>query len=154
MAGFFTTGLPTSAGVDLSAAQVPADTYLGQGLEPQSVGVPLGALAANGPAQALSGAANMTIDAGLGTFFTATLTGNRALAISNLQAGQELRGYVTQDGTGSRTITVTAGSGGATLTSGTPLSTAAGALDLIGIMNIGTYAAPVYRYYPIAKAFA
>lgn len=154
MAGFFTPGLTLAAEIDLQDSKAPLDTNKGQGQSPQSVSAAPWQVDFKGEAQALSGAANMTIDADDGIFFTATLTGNRTLGISNLQPGAELRGLITQDGTGSRTITVTAGSGGATLTSGTPLTTTAAAVDLIGIMNIGTFDAPQYAYYPIAKNLA
>lgn len=154
MSGFWTNGVTRVIADNMQASKLPADTNYGQGVAPQSVAASPWQLEFKGEAQALSGAANITLDVDSGLFFTTTLTGNRTVTISNLQPGAEIRGYVTQDGTGSRTLTIAAGSDGATLTSGTPLTATAAALDLIGIMNIGTFAAPIYRYYPIAKAFA
>jgi hypothetical protein len=81
---------------------------------------------------ALSDGANIATDASLGNVFTVTIAGNRTMsAPSNAAAGQCIRYHVTQDGTGSRTLTWNAAFDfGAT---GAPtLSTGAGKMDVIG----------------------
>jgi hypothetical protein len=155
MGGFFTPGLPlaTEANLANGTPLVPVDTGIPNGQAPQSVAMPLSQLGFGGAVQALDGAGNMTLDASLGTSFSATLTGNRTLTLSNMAQNQVIQGKITQDGTGSRTLTVVAGSGGSTVVSGTPLTTTAGATDLIAIKNIGTYAAPIYAVWPVAKNF-
>lgn len=155
MAGFFTPGLPLATGTTLtSAATIPVDTNLGQGINPQSVAASpaqIASLAFQYTAQTY--ASTLTIDASAVPSFSITLTGALTLTLTNMEPGQIMYGKVTQDGTGSRVITVAAGSGGATVVSGTPLSTAASSVDLIAIQNVGTYAAPIFAYWPVAKAF-
>lgn len=156
MSGYWTNGLSQLDSSELSAdSRLPVDSQLGQGQAPQSGYVVPGQIvgAANGEAVALTDGATIALDAEDGQYFSVTLGGNRNLALSNMMAGQVVRLKVTQDGTGNRVITVTAGSGGATLVSGTPLSTGAAAVDLVEVMNIGTKAAPQYAYYPVAKNF-
>lgn len=69
---------------------------------------------------------------GFGNSFAVTLGGNRTLNILNQSDGQALRLFVTQDGTGSRTLAIQNG-GTAALVSGT-LSTTAGAVDMLEIV--------------------
>jgi hypothetical protein len=96
-----------------------------------------------------------TFDASQGSLFSMTFgAGNTTLTLSNVQPGQIVYGLVTQDGTGSRTLTVANGSGGTTIVSGTPLSTNADYVDLIAIQNVGTFDAPLYAVWPVAKHFA
>lgn len=69
-----------------------------------------------------------------------TLGGNRTLAFSNIVAGCRGTVVVTQDGTGSRTLTLPSGSivrdtGAGVIT----LSTAAGAIDLLSFVYDGTH---------------
>lgn len=159
MSGFYTPGLPTATPSNLTAtATIPVDTNLGQGVTPQSVQATPAQIvnAAQGAIAAQTFGATLTIDASAlpGGTFSETLTGAQTLTLTNMAPGQVLYGYITQDGTGTRIITVAAGTGGATLVSGTPLSTAAGSKDLVAIKNVGTLAAPVFAYYPIAKALA
>lgn len=73
--------------------------------------------------------------------------GNRTLAISNAVAGCSGILIVTQDGTGSRTLTLPAGSKkeGGTLA----LSTAASAVDVLSFVYDGTS-----YFWTIGKAFA
>lgn len=92
-----------------------------------------------------------TVQVGTGNSFAVTLGGNRTLNILNATDGQVIYLYVTQDGTGSRTLTVQNG-GTAALKSGTPLSTTAGAVDLVAIQYRGDLGYSFW--YGLAKAFA
>lgn len=157
MAGFFTVGLAaaTAAAGSLpgnGTSKIPMDTGIASGQNPQSVGVTPAQLGAamNGPVVPLTDAATILLDASLGNLFSVTLAGVRSLTFSNFQPGQLVLARVTQDATGNRTLGIT----NSKLTSGTPLSTAAAAVDLVGFLNVGTLATPVVLYYPIAKAFA
>lgn len=101
-----------------------------------------------GSVQTLVDAATITLDLGrqpgtippatspsqnrFGNSFAVTLGGNRTLNILNQSDGQALRLFVTQDGTGSRTLAIQNG-GTAALVSGT-LSTTAGAVDMLEIV--------------------
>lgn len=94
-----------------------------------------------------------TEQVGSGNAFKVTLAGNRNLDIYGLIPGQIIHLYVTQDGTGSRTLTPrVAGEASTVLTSGTPLTTTAGATDLVAL----EYRADLGKvlYYPIAKNLA
>ena len=94
-----------------------------------------------------------TQQVGSGNAFKVTLGGNRNLDVYGLIPGQIIHLYVTQDGTGSRTLTPRVnGTASTVLTSGTPLTTTAGALDLVAL----EYRADTGRilYYPIAKNLA
>ena len=157
MSGFYTPGLPLATPADLGQTPlIPVDTGLPSGSPPQSVAASPQQIAALGlgAAEAITYAANIAFDADAGGFFSMTFgAGNAALALSNMQPGQIIYGLLTQDGVGSRLLTVTAGSGGATIVSGTPLSTNAGYVDLIAIQNIGTLSAPKYAVWPVAKHF-
>lgn len=64
----------------------------------------------------------------LANFAKVKLGGNRTLTITNAKPGQVLRLLVVQDGTGSRTLTITNG-----LVAGT-LSTTASAIDQLDIV--------------------
>jgi len=112
---------------------------------PQNFGV--------GAPVALTDGATITLDlstlAQQGNFFSVTLGGSRTLNITNMIKGQILRLRVTQDGTGSRVLTVNV-NGVAALVSGTPLTTTAAAVDLVEVMFDGDDG----FYYPIAKAFS
>lgn len=92
---------------------------------------------------------NLSLQSQQASSFSVTLGGSRTLAVTNMVPGQIIRGWVTQDGTGSRVLTVTV-NGVAAEVSGTPLTTTASAVDLIEISFDGN----VGYYYPIAKAFA
>jgi hypothetical protein len=127
---------------------------------PQSFGV--------GGVQALTDAATITLDLGLapgnvppgttqqvgsGNYFSVTLGGNRTLAIYNIIDGQIIYLRVTQDGTGSRTLTPQLGATASTvLTSGTPLTTTASATDLVAVQYDATLGKLLY--YPVAKNLA
>lgn len=93
---------------------------------------------------------NSTVQVGTGNSYAVTLGGSRTLNILNMTDGQIIYLYVTQDGTGSRVLTVQTG-GTAAVVSGTPLSTSAGYVDLVAIQyraDLG-YA----FYYSIGKHF-
>ena len=83
-----------------------------------------------------------------GNFFSVTLGGSRTLNITHMIKGQILRLRATQDGTGSRVLTVNV-NGVAALESGTPLSTGANDVDLVEVMFDGDNG----FYYPLAKDF-
>jgi hypothetical protein len=89
---------------------------------PQTFGV--------GSVSAITDAASVALD--LASYldqticFKWTLGGNRTLTISNPIDGMKLCFFITQDGTGSRTLTVTN-----SVVSGTLLSTTAGATDIV-----------------------
>jgi hypothetical protein len=58
--------------------------------------------------QALTDGATITMDCSAGYNGYVTLAGNRTLALSNVTAGKDITIVITQDGTGSRTITLPA----------------------------------------------
>lgn len=121
-----------------------------------------------GAAQALTDAANIEVrlgrnpgyvppgttnQVGMGNSFKVTIAGNRNLDIYDPVDGQILYFYVTQDGTGSRTLTPRLnGEASTVLTSGTPLTVTAGASDLVAVMyrkDIGKL-----LYWAVSKNFA
>lgn len=149
MSGFFTNGLPDwNQGAFPSTARFPMDSGQSEGLNPQSAAVSPGQILAGaiGAAVPLAYAATQTLDASDGGLFSVTLTGNMTLTVENAVPGQILYGYVTQDGAGSRVITVSDA-----VKSGTPLSTTGNAKDLVAIMCL---ASDSFLYWPVAKAFA
>jgi hypothetical protein len=80
----------------------------------------------------LTDGATITWDVSTGYNAKVTLAGNRTLAITNPQAGQYYKLTITQDGTGSRTITLPSGSKVINGGSGAvTLSTAAGTIDIL-----------------------
>jgi len=110
------------------------------------------ALTVNGnaytPASALTWGATLTVNAQLSNLFYVTLTGNTTtFTISNMQDGQTINIFFTQDATGSRTL---AWSGVKFPGGSAPaLSTAANAVDLAVITNRGGV-----FYGSLSKAFA
>jgi hypothetical protein len=89
----------------------------------------------------LTDGATVTLDFGPGQALNAavTLGGNRTLAVTNARSGATFNLYVTQDATGSRTLTLPAGwkvaGGGSGAVS---LTTTANAVDLIRGRLVGT----------------
>lgn len=82
-----------------------------------------------------TGTATLTPNAALGTIYTYTATGNFTLnALSNAVAGTSMTIIITQDGTGSRTLTSTMKFAGGSKT----LSTAANSIDVISVFYDGT----------------
>jgi len=107
-----------------------------------------------GGTQALTDAATITLDLAStpGNSFSVTLGGNRTLNILNQIPGQKIDLYVTQDGTGSRTLAVKSNGTSAVVSTGTLLTTTAGAVDLIQIAYRATLG---YSFvYPLGKAFS
>ena len=92
-----------------------------------------------------SGATTLTPDAANGSVQTITATGNFTLsAFSNPVSGQTITFIITQDGTGSRTLTSTMKFAGASKT----LSTAASSIDILNVSYIGTtYYASLIKGY-------
>ena len=82
-----------------------------------------------------TGAATLTPNAAAGTIYQYTLTGNITLsALSNAVAGTSMTLILTQDATGGRTLTSTMKFAGGSKT----LSTAANAIDIMGVIYDGT----------------
>jgi len=93
-----------------------------------------------------SGTATLTPDAANGTIQTITATGNFTLsAFANPVSGQSITFIITQDATGSRTLTSTMKFSGGSKT----LSTAANSIDILTVSYIGTT-----YYASLAKGFA
>lgn len=81
----------------------------------------------------LTDGATIAVDASQGNKFTVTLGGNRTLSNPvNPQAGQMIRIWVKQDGTGGRTLAYDTAYSFATSLPAPTLSTAAGAVDVLG----------------------
>jgi hypothetical protein len=104
---------------------------------------------------ALTDAATIATDASLGNFFTVTLGGNRTMgAPTNPSDGQMILYRITQDGTGSRTLSFASGTSGsfkagADLPFPSPvLSTAAAAIDYYGFI----YSSAAARWHLMAYA--
>src|SRR5690606_12655404 len=86
---------------------------------------------------AATDAATVTFDLSLSDLQAATLGGNRTLALSNAKVGQKFQVTLTQDGTGSRTVTWWSGiswPGGTVPT----LTTTAGKSDVFEFLCTGT----------------
>jgi hypothetical protein len=93
-----------------------------------------------------SSTSTLTPDAANGSVQTITATGNFTLsAFSNPVSGQTITFIITQDATGSRTLTSTMKFAGGLKT----LSTAASSIDILTVSYIGTT-----YYASLAKAFA
>jgi hypothetical protein len=93
-----------------------------------------------------SGVATLTPDAGNGNIQTISATGNFTLsAFANPRTGQTITFIITQDATGSRTLTSTMKFAGGSKT----LSTAANSIDILTVSYIGTT-----YYASLSKAFA
>jgi hypothetical protein len=93
-----------------------------------------------------SSGGTVTPNISLGSIQSITLTSNMTFSsITNIVAGQSFTLIVTQDGTGSRTLTSTMKFAGASKT----LSTAANAVDIISVFYSGA------NYYAVlSKAFS
>lgn len=103
-----------------------------------------------GPVQTLTDAATITLNlgqaagtippattptqVGTGNSFKVTLGGNRTLNILGQADGQVIFLYVTQDGTGSRTLAIQSNGTAALVATGTLLTTTAAAVDLVEIV--------------------
>lgn len=130
--------VPTTGGNVVVTSQVGAAS--GVASLNSSTKVPVAQIA---NANVLTDGATINLDASLGNLFRVTLGGNRTMAApSNATDGQRIILEVIQDGTGSRTLTLTTGSSGAfafgtDLTSIT-LTTTASARDLIGCVYSGS----------------
>jgi len=102
-AGLF-PGLPAYT-VITGSEVVPADTQLSGGRQPQTVGYTMSQIKGY-RAYALTDGATIDVDASQGDYFTVTLGGNRTINTpTNLYDGQEFYMEVTQDATGSRSLT-------------------------------------------------
>lgn len=97
----------------------------------------------------LTDGVTITTDASLGNHFRVTLAGNRTLSNpTNARDGQRILFEVTQDGVGSRTLTLgNKFAFGSDITSLT-LSTGAGKKDFIGVQ----YNATTDKFYVLAVA--
>jgi hypothetical protein len=93
-----------------------------------------------------TGAATITPNAAAGTIYNYTLTGNITLsALTNAVAGTSMTIILTQDATGSRTLTSTMKFSGASKT----LSTSANAIDIMSVFYDGTT-----YYATLSKGYA
>jgi hypothetical protein len=84
---------------------------------------------------ALTDGASIAVNASLGNVFTVTIAGNRTMAApTNHTAGQTIQFHITQDGTGSRTISWASGASGYNFGAGSAptLTTTAGDTDIVG----------------------
>lgn len=105
-AGTYTNGLPAATLPLTGITTIPGDTNLSGGRNPQTVSITIDQLQGLREG-ALTDAATMTPNANTSTYFTVTLGGNRTIA--NPSVNPAGSGYVrfllTQDATGSRTVT-------------------------------------------------
>ena len=84
----------------------------------------------------------ITVSTAFGRKYQAVLTGNVTLTLNNVGEGDVISLWLTQDGTGSRTFTLTPASGGANIIIGpaTAIASAAGKTSKIVIAKIrGVY---------------
>lgn len=82
-----------------------------------------------------TGASTLTPNAAAGSIYNYTLTGNITInSLGNAVAGTSMTLILTQDATGNRTLTSTMKFAGGSKT----LSTAANAIDVVGVMYDGT----------------
>ena len=134
-----------SAGTSGDAFNVTALNRIGLGST-----TPVAKLSVNGnivvEPQALTDGTTITIDWALGNVFFVTLGGSRTIAFSNVEIGQAIRVYYTQDSTGSRTLTHP---GTVTFLGGAPtLSTGGGETDIL-IYSTATSTLTVHASYSI-----
>lgn len=117
-----------------------------------TTGVQFTGWAATTPAAVAFSATAMSVDCALSNVFATTFTANVTTAptFSNLKDGQTINWFITQDATGSRTMTWPTSF---KWPSGTPgvLSTAANSVDLL----VATYRASTgFWYASLSKGFA
>lgn len=129
--GLNTAGMPVPSFPLTGAEMMAADTGIGNGSANSQVAVSskLIHLFAAAPTP-LTYASTLTLDGSTSSAFDVTLTGNAALAFTNIPPGRVIRVAVTQDATGSRTLTYPANvkwPAGAAPT----LSTTAGYIDVL-----------------------
>ena len=107
---------------------------------------------ANNSAVQLTDGANITTDASLGVNFYVTLAGNRNMsAPTNTANWKIIRYYITQDGTGSRTLTWNAGFRFSTGVPSPTLTTTANFSDYIEFIYNPTYS--VWDCLRVVKGF-
>jgi len=137
-AGVYTPGFPAAPFPLTGVEQIPADTQLPNGANPQTEYITTSQLRGYERAPLTPAyAASIAVDASLGnTVLVGTLTGNTVLANpTNLQSGQTIRYELTQDGTGSRLVTY-----GTlfTFSGSSTVSTTAGYVDMVTCVYDGT----------------
>lgn len=134
-----TNTVPAGPSLPLTGNElIPADTALGSGLPPQTVLIKPSALKQYERAVlALTDAATITTaDYNTSSFYTVTLGGNRTMNFpTNMMNGAGFRFVLTQDGTGSRTVTWATGYQWAGGTAPT-LTTTAAHYDVISCFSI------------------
>lgn len=137
MPGWSTNGLPTPTLPLTLNEKFAADSQLSSGVQPQSEAITLQNLSAvhAGQAKAVTYASTVTLDCTANSYFRiGTLTGNVTANLTNPAPGQVIYLYLTQDGTGSRTLTVTVNGTSSTAVwagGATGISTAASSVDLV-----------------------
>lgn len=104
------------------------------------------------PPVALADAATIATDAALGNHFTVTLAGNRTLGNpTNPTNGQRCIWEITQDGTGSRTLTLGSNFALGTSIAAVTLTTTASKTDILGAIYNAT--AGKWRVVAFSKGF-
>ena len=143
-AGVFTNGLPAATLPNLSGNEtVPADTNLLNGANPASEGIALNLLKAfERPASAITYSTAPTPNYLTSSLYTITLTASTATVAlpSNIVQGASFHWVLTQDATGSRTVTWATGYQWAGGTAPT-LTTTAAHYDVISCSMITATAA-------------
>jgi hypothetical protein len=84
----------------------------------------------------------ITVQTAFGRKYWATLVGNTTLTLNNMNEGDVISLWITQDGTGSRTLTITQAAGGANIVIGpsTAIASAAGKVSKVVIAKVrGVY---------------
>jgi hypothetical protein len=137
--GVYTNGLPAFTYPLTGSETLPLDTNLSAGQTPQTESITVNQFKRFQPAPTVISVITspIAIDASGGPMFTMTLTANSGLSTpTNLTAGQVIRLLVTQDSTGSRTLTY---NNFFTWPAGTQptLSTAAGSVDMLTFVYDG-----------------
>lgn len=144
-----TTRVPASMVSADVATQAELDAAAGA--KADKAGTQFTGFAATTPAAVTFSATAMAINCALSNAFTTTFTANVTVAptFSNLKDGQTINWFITQDATGSRTMTWPASFKWPGGTAGV-LSTAANAVDLV----VATYrATPGHWYVTLTKDF-
>lgn len=159
MSGWLTNGVPlasTASGtLPLTGNErFSVDTQLASGTTPQTEALTTQMLSTlgGGTVQPLTDGATIALNASLGSYFSVTLGGNRTFsAFANPAPGQDLFLELTQDATGSRTVTWNANVSWAAGTAPT-LTTTAGATDILEFVWNAT--GGKWRGSTYGKAFA
>lgn len=154
MSGLLTNGLPAYTLPFTGIERINLDTGAAGGANPQSAAITMAQLSASGlgAVSAFTDAAVVALNAATASQFSDVLSATgRTVTISNASPGQEVVLYLSQDATGSRTVTTWTN---VLWAAGAPptLSTAANALDVFRF----TFNATLGKFIgeTVGKAFA